>query len=67
MVHVKLTDQKIAKLIKKHSLILRSSTGNTLATNYYSNADLSYEMLIIMDNVSCEKVIYIVQGLPNLK
>jgi len=58
MENLNLTDHQIKNLIDLHELKLRSSEGVTLATNYYSNDDLSFELLIIFNNTTCEKLIY---------
>ncbi len=58
MKNLNLTDHQIAELIEKHGLILRSQEGVTLSTSYYSNSDLSFELLIILNNTTLEKATY---------
>lgn len=57
----KMTDHQLAKFIKDNKLILRSSEGCTLGANYYNNKDLSVELLIIFNNSTMEKQVYIVE------
>lgn len=59
---LQLTDHQIAELIEKHSLKLRSSEGCVIATNYYNNDDLSFELLIVINNRTCEKVVYLAES-----
>lgn len=58
MKNLNLTDHQIAELIEKHGLILRSQEGVTLSTSYYSNDDLSFELLVILNNTTLEKETY---------
>lgn len=56
-----MTDHQIAKFIKANNLVLRSSEGCTLGTNYYNNNDLSVELLIVFNNSTMEKQVYIIK------
>lgn len=58
---VNMTDHQLAKFIKDNSLVLRSSEGCTLGTDYYNNNDLSVELLIVFNNSTMEKQIYIIE------
>lgn len=62
MKQLQVTDQQLAKIIKQNDLKLRSSEGCTLAANYYNNSDLSVELLVLLNNSTGEKAVYIVKG-----